>query len=177
MAKENKAKKAAEKLTKVKFITEFKAFISRGNVLDMAVGMIVGSAFTAIITALVNKVLMPALGMLTGGIDFSDLKIVLKEAIYDLEGADPTVVLSPEVSINYGEFMAAVVNFFLIAISVFILIKVIGSLKRKKVEEPAPVEEPKPDPQIVLLTEIRDLLKGEKCEETEDVEAQPETVN
>ena len=177
MAKENKAKKAAEKLTKVKFITEFKAFISRGNVLDMAVGMIVGSAFTAIINALVNKVLMPALGMLTGGIDFSDLKIVLKEAIYDLEGADPTVVLSPEVSINYGEFMAAVVNFFLIAISVFILIKVIGSLKRKKVEEPAPAEEPKPDPQIVLLTEIRDLLKGEKCEETEDVEAQPETVN
>lgn len=167
MAKENKAKKATEKIGKVKFITEFKAFISRGNVLDMAVGMIVGSAFTAIITALVNKVLMPALGMLTGGIDFKDLKIILKEAVLDVNGADPTVVLTPEVSIGYGEFIAAIINFFLIAISVFILIKVIGSFKRKKVEEPAPVEEPKPDPQIELLTEIRDLLKGEKATEEE----------
>ena len=175
MAKENKAKKATEKVGKVKFITEFKAFISRGNVLDMAVGMIVGSAFTAIITALVNKVLMPALGMLTGGIDFKDLKIVLKEAVLDVNGADPTVVLTPEVAIGYGEFLAAIINFFLIAISVFILIKVIGSFKRKKAEEPAPAEEPKPDPQIELLTEIRDLLKGEKAEEAETV-AEAETV-
>lgn len=171
MAKENKTKKAAEKIGKVKFITEFKAFISRGNVLDMAVGMIVGSAFTAIITALVNKVLMPALGMLTGGIDFKDLKIVLKEAVLNAE--DPTIIDVPEVAICYGEFIAAIVNFFLIAISVFILIKVIGSFKRKKVEEPATVEEPKPDPQIELLTEIRDLLKAEKVVVEE---AEAETV-
>ncbi|MBQ8791523.1 MAG: large-conductance mechanosensitive channel protein MscL [Ruminiclostridium sp.] len=139
--------------------------MSRGNVLDMTVGMIVGSAFTAIITALVNKVLMPALGMLTGGIDFKDLKIILKEAVLNAE--DPTIIDVPEVAIAYGEFIAAIINFFLIAISVFILIKVIGSFKRKKVEEPAPVEEPKPDPQIELLTEIRDLLKGEKATEEE----------
>ncbi len=155
--KENKIKSGVEKVKKVKFISEFKAFISRGNVMDMAVGMIVGSAFTAIVTALVNKVLMPALGMLTGGIDFKELKYVLVPEVIDEATQEVTTA---EVAIGYGEFIGAIINFFLIAISVFILIKVIGSLKRKKEEEPAPVEEPAPDPQIVLLTEIRDLLKN-----------------
>lgn len=148
-----------EKVTKIKFITEFREFISRGNVLDMAVGMIVGSAFTAIVTALVNNVLMPALGMITGGIDFSDLKWVLKPEVLDAAGE----VVEAEVAIGYGVFIGAIINFLLIALSVFIFVKVLGKLKRKKAEEAVVEPEPEPDPQIVLLTEIRDLLKnGEK---------------
>ena len=178
MAEENKEKKeikalnsvehGLEKVGKVKFISEFKAFISKGNVMDMAVGMIVGAAFTAIVTALVNNVLMPALGMITGGIDFSDLKIILKPAVIDAVTKD---VLEPEVAIGYGAFIGAIINFLLIAISVFILIKILGCFKRKKKEEPK-AEEPKPDPQIVLLTEIRDLLKnGGAAEAVEPAEA------
>lgn len=172
MAKENKtehkkitdakALKAVEKgvgkVTKIKFITEFKDFISKGNVMDMAVGMIVGAAFTAIVTSLVNNILMPALGMITGQIDFSDLKIILQAAVKDEAGE----IITPEVAIGYGAFINSVISFLLIALSVFILIKVLGSFKRKKKEEPKEEEEPKPDPQIELLTEIRDLLKDRK---------------
>ena len=158
------------KVTKIKFITEFKDFISKGNVMDMAVGMIVGAAFTAIVTSLVNNILMPALGMITGQIDFSDLKIILQAAVKDEAGE----IITPEVAIGYGAFINSVISFLLIALSIFILIKVIGSFKRKKKEEPKE-EEPKPDPQIELLTEIRDLLKNggavaEETEETEDTE-------
>ena len=154
-----------EKVGKIKFISEFKDFISKGNVMDMAVGMIVGAAFTAIVTSLVNNILMPALGMITGQIDFSDLKIVLKAAVK--EGTE---------IIGYGAFINSVISFLLIALSVFILIKVLGAFKRKKAE--APKEEPKPDPQIELLTEIRDLLKGESAvkAECEEEEKEPETV-
>ena len=156
------------KVTKIKFITEFKDFISKGNVMDMAVGMIVGAAFTAIVTSLVNNILMPALGMITGQIDFSDLKIILQAAVKDEAGE----IITPEVAIGYGAFINSIISFLLIALSVFILIKVIGSFKRKKKEEPKEEEEPKPDPQIVLLTEIRDLLKngGAVAEETEETE-------
>lgn len=160
-----------EKVTKIKFITEFKDFISKGNVMDMAVGMIVGAAFTAIVTSLVNNILMPALGMITGQIDFSDLKIILQAAVKDEAGE----IITPEVAIGYGAFINSVISFLIIALSVFILIKVIGSFKRKKKEEPKE-EEPKPDPQIELLTEIRDLLKngGAVAEETESEEATEE---
>ena len=160
-----------EKVTKIKFITEFKDFISKGNVMDMAVGMIVGAAFTAIVTSLVNNILMPALGMITGQIDFSDLKIILQAAVKDEAGE----IITPEVAIGYGAFINSIISFLLIALSVFILIKVIGSFKRKKKEEPKE-EEPKPDPQIELLTEIRDLLKngGAVAEETESEEATEE---
>ena len=161
-----------EKVTKIKFITEFKDFISKGNVMDMAVGMIVGAAFTPIVTSLVNNILMPALGMITGQIDFSDLKIILQAAVKDEAGE----IITPEVAIGYGAFINSVISFLLIALSVFILIKVIGSFKRKKKEEPKEEEEPKPDPQIELLTEIRDLLKngGAVAEETESEEATEE---
>lgn len=156
--KENKALKAVGngigKVTKVKFFTEFKAFISKGNVLDMAVGMIVGAAFTSIVKSLVDNVLMPALGMITGGIDFSNLKIVLKEAVLN----DAKEIVEPEVAIGYGLFINAIISFLLVALAVFVLIKVLGCFKRKKEAEPEP--EPKPDPQIELLTEIRDLLKN-----------------
>ena len=160
-----------EKVSKIKFITEFKDFISKGNVMDMAVGMIVGAAFTAIVTSLVNNILMPALGMITGQIDFSDLKIILQAAVKDEAGE----IITPEVAIGYGAFINSVISFLLIALSIFILIKVIGSFKRKKKEEPKE-EEPKPDPQIELLTEIRDLLKngGAVAEETESEEATEE---
>ena len=161
-----------EKVTKIKFIKEFKDFISKGNVMDMAVGMIVGAAFTAIVTSLVNNILMPALGMITGQIDFSDLKIILQAAVKDEAGE----IITPEVAIGYGAFINSVISFLLIALSVFILIKVLGSFKRKKKEEPKEEEEPKPDPQIELLTEIRDLLKngGAVSEETESEEATEE---
>ncbi len=157
MAGSRSEKRKKKKLT---IIGEFKAFISRGNVLDMAVGLIIGSAFTAIVNSLVGDIFMPLLGMVTGEVDFSELKIILKEAVK--EGAE---IIEPEVSINYGSFIQYIINFLLIAISVFLLIKAINTVRsraeklKKKEEEEAPKEEPAPDPQLVLLTEIRDLLK------------------
>ena len=147
--------KKAEKKDRFKLAKEFKAFISRGNVLDMAVGLIIGSAFTAI----VNSLLMPLLGLLIGKMDFSQLKLVLQpavEEVLDETGAVVTPAVA-EISLNYGSFIQSVISFLLIALAVFILVKAISKLHRKKEEEPKP--EPKPDPQIVLLTEIRDLLK------------------
>ena len=148
--------KKAEKKDRFKLAKEFKAFISRGNVLDMAVGLIIGSAFTAIVNSLVGDLLMPLLGLLTGKMDFSQLKLVLQpavEEVLDETGAVVTPAVA-EISLNYGSFIQSVISF---ALAVFILVKAISKLHRKKEEEPKP--EPKPDPQIVLLTEIRDLLK------------------
>ena len=121
-------------------IAEFKEFISRGNVLDMAVGIIIGAAFTAIVTSLVNDIIMPIVGVIIGGIDFSSLKVAVGTA-----------------SINYGVFIQAIINFLLIALTVFIIIKALSKAKRKQAEEPAE-EEPAPTPEVELLTEIRDLL-------------------
>lgn len=148
MADEKKEKKDKFKLAK-----EFKAFISKGNVLDMAVGLIIGSAFTAIVNSVVGDLLMPVLGLVTGKVDFSQLKWVLQPEVLNEAGE----VVTAEVAVRYGVFIQSIISFLLIALSVFILIKVISGLKRKKKEEPKP--EPKPDPQVVLLTEIRDLLK------------------
>ena len=142
-----------KKKEKFKLAKEFKAFISKGNVLDMAVGLIIGSAFTAIVNSVVGDLLMPVLGLITGKVDFSQLKLVLQPE--ELNEAGEVVVA--EVAVRYGVFIQSIISFLLIALSVFILVKVISGLKRKKKEEPKP--EPKPDPQIVLLTEIRDLLK------------------
>ena len=147
--------KKAEKKDRFKLAKEFKAFISRGNVLDMAVGLIIGSAFTAIVNSLVGDLLMPLLGLLTGKMDFSQLKLVLQPAVEEV--LDETGAAVAEISLNYGSFIQSVISFLLIALAVFILVKAISKLHRKKEEEPKP--EPKPDPQIVLLTEIRDLLK------------------
>ncbi len=143
-----------------KIVGEFKKFIMRGNVLDMAVGLIVGSAFTGIVNSLVSDMFMPLLGMITGRIDFSELKIILQAAVME-EGVEVT----PEVSIRYGMFIQNIINFLLIALSVFLLIKAINTLRekmeRKKKEEEAaePPAPPAPDPQVILLEEIRDLLK------------------
>lgn len=122
------------------FIAEFKAFIARGNVLDMAVGIIIGSAFTAIVTSLVNDIIMPIVGVIIGGIDFSGLKVTVGSS-----------------AISYGLFIQAIINFLLIALTVFIIIKALSKAKRKQAEEPAE-EEPAPTPEVELLTEIRDLL-------------------
>ncbi len=150
---------------KKSIFAEFKEFISKGNVIDMAVGVIIGGAFTKIVNSLVSDLIMPALGLLTGDIDFADLKIVLAEAQLD---ADGVTVLKEELAIRYGVFLDALLNFLLIAIAVFAMVKIINTARekaeklRKKKEEEAPAAPPAPDPQIVLLTEIRDLLKKDE---------------
>ena len=140
------------------FMGEFKAFIARGNVMDMAVGVIIGGAFGKISTSLVNDIIMPLISMLTGGIDFSNWKIVLKAAV---AGADGAIDPATEVAIKYGAFLATILDFLIIAFAVFCLIKFLNSLHRKKKEEkPAePPAPPAPPEDVVLLREIRDLLK------------------
>lgn len=134
------------------FIAEFKEFISRGSVLDMAVGVVVGGAFTAIVNSLVNDIIMPIVGKIIGGVNFADLKIVLSEAEGEVA----------EVAICYGNFLQAIVNFLLIALVIFCVVKGINKLHKKE-EAPAPEPEPeKPSDEVVLLQEIRDLLKDAK---------------
>ena len=129
-------------MSKKSFIGEFKEFIARGNVMDMAVGIIVGSAFTAIVTSLVGDIFTPIIGLILGGINFSGMAITIGEA-----------------SINFGNFIQSVINFLLTAFVVFCMVKLVNGLRRKKEEEPAPAPEPTPDPTLELLGEIRDLLK------------------
>jgi len=150
-----------------KFFSEFKTFISRGNVVDMAVGVIVGGAFGKISTSLVNDVIMPAVSMLMGGVDFTAWKVVLKEAVTEV-GADGAVVeTAAEVAIKYGNLIAVIVDFLIIALSVFCMVKFINGMKakaealKKKEEEEAapPPADPEPSNEEKLLAEIRDLLK------------------
>ena len=138
-----------------KFITEFKEFAVKGNVVDMAVGVIIGGAFGKIVTSLVNDVIMPAIGKLTGNISFTDLKYELTAAVMDGE-----TVVTPAVYLNYGQFIQNVVDFIIIAFCIFLMIKGIMKLKKKK--EEAPAAPPAPSKEEVLLTEIRDLLKEKK---------------
>ncbi|AHY41708.1 MULTISPECIES: large-conductance mechanosensitive channel protein MscL [Stutzerimonas] len=131
-------------------INEFKAFAVRGNVVDMAVGIVIGAAFGKIVSSFVDGVIMPPLGLLIGGVDFSDLAIVLKDAV----GEAPAVVL------RYGAFIQTVVDFVIIAFAIFMAIKAINHLKRKEAE--APSAPPAPSKEELLLTEIRDLLKEQR---------------
>jgi large conductance mechanosensitive channel len=126
---------------------EFKAFAMRGNVVDMAVGIIIGGAFGKIVSSFVKDVVMPPIGVLIGGVDFSDLAITLKEAA----GEAPAVVIA------YGSFIQTLVDFIIIAFAIFIAVKAMNSLKKKEEEKPA--APPAPSKEEVLLTEIRDLLK------------------
>jgi large conductance mechanosensitive channel len=128
--------------------SEFKKFAMRGNVVDMAVGIIIGGAFGKIISSFVNDVLMPPIGMLMGGVDFSDLSMTLKEAAGD----------AAAVTLNYGSFIQTVVDFLIVAFAIFMAIKAMNSMKQK--EEAAPAEPPKPSAEVQLLTEIRDSLKN-----------------
>ena len=142
------------------FFAEFKKFIARGNVMDMAVGVIIGGAFGKISTSLVNDIIMPAVSMLVGDINFSDWKIVLKQAVLDVDGVTE---LSPAVCINYGTFLSTILDFLIIAFAVFCLIRFLNNLQRKKEEAPAaPPAPPEPSAEERLLTEIRDLLKAQK---------------
>jgi large conductance mechanosensitive channel len=129
---------------------EFREFAMRGNVLDMAVGIVIGGAFGKIVTSLVNDVIMPPIGWLTGGIDFSAMKWVIKPA----DDSDPKHKIA-EVAINYGTFINTIITFIIIAFAIFILIKAINRLHKK--EEAAPAA---PPADVALLTEIRDLLKN-----------------
>lgn len=141
-----------------KFLSDFKEFALKGNVIDLAVGVIVGGAFGKIVSSLVNDIIMPVMSIVTGGADFKTLKYVLKEGIP--ASADGAVEAVEEVAINYGMFIQNIVDFLIIAISIFVAIRIAMKLKKKEAE--APAEEPAPDPQVVLLTEIRDLLKEEE---------------
>jgi large conductance mechanosensitive channel len=135
-------------------LQEFKAFAMRGNVVDMAVGIIIGGAFGKIITSVVNDIIMPPIGILIGGVDFADLKIMLKQAVVDAAGVE----VAPAVAINYGLLVNNVINFLIIAFCIFMVIKAMNSLKKK--EEVAPAAPPAPTKEEVLLTEIRDALRS-----------------
>ena len=152
------------------FINEFKTFIARGNVVDMAVGVIIGGSFGNISKSLVNDVVMPAVSMLTGGLNFESWKLVLKEAVLNADGS----VATAEVAMNFGLFISAIVDFLITALAVFCVIKVINSMRAKaeaakKKEEAAaaaqpetPPAPPEPSAEEKLLMEIRDLLKENK---------------
>ena len=138
------------------FINDFKQFIMRGNVIDMAVAVVMGTAFNKIISSLVNDVIMPAIGALLGGINFTDLKYVITEATVE------NGVEIAEVAITYGVFIQTVIDFLIIAFSMFIVIKTFGMFTRKKKEEAKEEEPPAKPDDVVLLEEIRDLLKDKK---------------
>lgn len=129
-----------------KFIAEFKEFISRGSVIDLAVGIIVGTAFTAIVNSLVSQIINPAIGFLIGGLDLSDYKF-------------PQDAANGEAAIYYGAFIQQIINFLIISFVVFCMVKIVNILRRKKVEEEKPAA---PSKEVQLLTEIRDLLKKDK---------------
>lgn len=139
-----------------KFFEEFKTFAMRGNVIDLAVGVVIGGAFGKITTSIVNDIIMPVISILTGGISFEEWKWVLKAAVANAEG---TIDPATEIAIRYGNTIAIIIDFIIIAFAVFCMVKAINSLHRKK-EEPAP--EPAPEPELSaeekLLIEIRDLL-------------------
>ncbi|MBO9664647.1 large-conductance mechanosensitive channel protein MscL [Dokdonella sp.] len=125
--------------------SEFKAFVMRGNVLDLAVGVVIGAAFGKIVTSLVDQIIMPPIGLLIGGVDFSAYKWILKAAGPDGKG---------EVAIQFGAFLNTIIQFAIVALAIFLVIKLVNRLVKKQEAEPAP-----PAADVVLLTEIRDLLK------------------
>jgi large conductance mechanosensitive channel len=131
----------------MKWLQEFKAFAVRGNVVDMAVGIVIGAAFGKIVSSFVADVIMPPIGLLIGGIDFSNLAITLKQAVDK----------APAVTLNYGKFIQSIIDFTIIAFAIFMVVKAINKLKRKEAEKPSvPVP---PSPEVVILSDIRDILR------------------
>ena len=128
-------------------LSEFKQFAIKGNMVDMAVGIIIGAAFGKIVSSLVNDVIMPPLGLAIGGVDFSELAVVLQEATEE----------AAAVTIGYGAFLQTIIDFLIIALAIFVAVKVINRMKRKEEEKPS--EPPKPSEEVVLLREIRDSLQ------------------
>ncbi len=128
---------------------EFKEFAMRGNVIDLAVAVVIGGAFGKIVTSFVNDILMPPIGLLLGNVDFKDLKVIMRAATDEVAA----------VTWNYGMFIQNIIDFVIIAFSIFMVVKAMMKLQKKKVEEPAPAAPPEPTNEEKLLTEIRDLLK------------------
>lgn len=133
-------------------MSEFKEFAMRGNVIDLAVGVVIGGAFGKIVSALVDKIIMPPLGLLIGGVDFSDWAITLKAASMDAAGKE-----IPAVAIGIGDFLNTLLQFVIVAFAIFLMIKAINAAQRK--QEAAPAAPPEPSEEVKLLTEIRDALK------------------
>jgi large conductance mechanosensitive channel len=133
----------------MKLVDEFKAFAMKGNVTDMAVGIIIGAAFGKIVSSMVSDIIMPPLGLLIGGVNFTDLKLIMKAA----------TATNPAVTWNFGNFLQATFDFLIVAFAIFMVIKAINAAKRKEEEAPAPPAPPVPSKEELLLTEIRDLLK------------------
>ena len=138
-----------------KFFEEFKAFAMKGNVIDMAVGIIIGAAFGKIVSSLVSDVIMPPIGVLIGGVDFTELAITLKAAVVGAAGD----VVTPAVMLRYGNFLQIVFDFLIVAFCVFLLIKGIARLKKLHETPPAP-QDPTPTKEEQLLSEIRDIIKN-----------------
>lgn len=136
-------------------IKEFKEFAVKGNVVDLAVAVIIGGAFGRIVSSFVDDIIMPPLGLLLGGVDFTDLRWVMQEAYVDASGEEVAAV-----SLNYGSFIQNVVDFLIIAAAIFMAIRALNSMKKKK--EAAPAPPPMPPKEEVLLTEIRDILKNQQ---------------
>ncbi len=152
-------------MAKSKFFSDFKEFIAKGNVIDMAVGVVIGGAFKDIVNALVNNIIMPLVGLITGGKSVADLKWVIKEAVVDAEG----VVLEAENALLYGDFLQKIIDFLLIAFCIFCVLRVMMKMKSlmEKKEEPAaePAEEPAAEPVETtddILKDIRELLKNKE---------------
>ncbi len=137
-----------------KLFSEFKEFIARGNVMDMAIGVIIATAFGKITTSLVNDVFMPFIGWIFGSRDMTALNIVVREAVMEGE-----TVVQEAITVGFGTFDAAIIDFILVALVVFAIVKTMNAMKRKKEEAPAAPAEPEPTKEELLLTEIRDLLK------------------
>ncbi|MAK82667.1 large-conductance mechanosensitive channel protein MscL [Phenylobacterium sp.] len=134
-------------------VSEFREFISRGNVIDLAVGVIIGASFNAIVKSLVDQVIMPPIGLLTCGVDFSRLKWILRPENPETEAVE-------QVAIQYGAFINTIIQFVIVAWAVFLLVKLVNSIRRKEAEKP-PEAQPAPSPTEVLLMEIRDQLKAQ----------------
>ena len=134
-------------------LTEFKEFAARGNVVDLAVGVIIGASFGKIVTSLVEQVVMPPIGLLLGRVDFSELKWVLSPE-------DPTTEAIEEVAIQYGAFINTLIQFLIVAFVVFLMVKGINTMRRQQAADPAPTTPPAPTPTVALLAEIRDELKA-----------------
>ena len=148
------------------FLQEFKAFAMKGNVVDMAVGVIIGGAFGKIVSSVVADVIMPPIGLLVGGVNFTDLKWVMKDAVAEVKDEAGNVITAAQdaVTLNYGNFLQVTFDFLFIAFSIFLMIKLLTKLtEKKKAEEKAtPAPPPAPSKEELLLTEIRDLLKNQK---------------
>ena len=144
-------------MKKITFLQDFKAFAMKGNVIDMAVGVIIGGAFGKIVSSIVADIIMPPIGLLVGGVNFTDLKWVMKPAVIK-DGEE----IAAAVTLNYGNFLQVTFDFLVIALSVFLFVRLLSKLSRKKAAPATPPAPPAPSKEGVLLTEIRDLLREMK---------------